>query len=77
VLLSGKQQRAKCRRRLLWRNSKTKFVEKESKETFDNSVVEEPQEFDCLEFAARLHMGKNPCCEGVVVGATFGTIWGL
>jgi hypothetical protein len=52
-------------------------VEKESKETFDNSVVEEPQEFDCLEFAARLHMGKNPCCEGVVVGATFGTIWGL
>jgi hypothetical protein len=35
------------------------------------TVVEEPQEFDCVEFAARLHMGKKPCCEGVVVGATF------
>jgi hypothetical protein len=52
-------------------------VEKESKETFDNSVVEEPQEFDSVEFAARLHMWKKPCCEGVVVGATLGTIWGL
>jgi hypothetical protein len=34
-------------------------VEKESKETFDNSVVEEPQEFDSVEFAAKTTYGEK------------------